>query len=103
MLPKNTWGGEFQFRNGTAVFSPLELNLHRLNSKDMVAFFWFEQWGGRQNGWLSPHPAHGIHVATPRSLVRPYYMPFFSDKGGILEARTTSVFLTPMCSSVCGT
>lgn len=42
-------GGEFQFGNGTAVFFPLELNLHILISREIVAFFWLEQWDGHQN------------------------------------------------------
>lgn len=38
-------GGEFQFGNGTAVFPSLELNLHRLISREIGAFFGLEQWG----------------------------------------------------------
>lgn len=53
----------------TAVFSPLELNLYRLISREIVAFFWLEQWGGHQNARFVLSQTQGTCVITPRTPV----------------------------------
>lgn len=62
-------GGEFQFGNGTAVLFPLELNLPRLISREIVAFFWLEQGSGHQNARFLLSPTQGTPVVTICTLV----------------------------------
>lgn len=96
-------GGEFQFGNGMAMFSPLELNLHRWVSRETVASFSLEQWSGHQNASCFFSPMQGIHGVTPHTPQLPIKCLSPLHKGRIHGGRTTSVLLTPICRSIYGT
>lgn len=101
MLPKNTWG-----ENSS-------LEMERLCSPPGVKFTQTEFQGhgqvllvrvvGGPPAWMTSPPSSTGHPGG--NALHPGnspYMLVFSDKGRILKVRTTSVLLTPMCSSVCG-